>query len=152
MWTQRFSGLIAIHFFNSHLDVLNFHLKQALIIFRGISFNYTYRFHFVLLFRIYFDNNLFYPEVQEANSLVKPKSSTQASSQFTEYVQHQVLHQTQQQIQKFLLFPFLFCHRTTTLSQRKITISCGWILFSKTSVCTKGQVFLYNKKRLIYWY
>ena len=41
----------------------------------GINFNYTYRLHFVLVSRTYFDKNLIYPEIQAARILIKLKSS-----------------------------------------------------------------------------
>ena len=46
----------------------------------GINFNYTYRLHFVLVSRTYFDKNLIYPEIQAARILIKLKSSWQISS------------------------------------------------------------------------
>ena len=74
------------------------------------------------------------------------------SSQFTEYVKHEVLHQVQQQIHKYLLSPLLFtyievnlikshpwwlsyrwqiCHyRITALSEGDFTVSYGWIFLS----------------------
>ena len=48
--------------------------------FSSINFNYTYRLHFVLVSRTYFDKNLIYPEIQAARILIKLKSSWQISS------------------------------------------------------------------------
>ena len=48
--------------------------------FIGISFNYTYRLHLVLVIRIYFDKKLIYPEIGAAQILVKKKSSSQVSN------------------------------------------------------------------------
>ena len=49
---------------------LNFQLKQAAGKVSGINFNYPFRLHLVLVFRIYFDF-FKYPEVQPARTLIK---------------------------------------------------------------------------------
>ena len=59
--------------------LFNFHLKQKQIFSKrkavrklsGISFNYIYRLHLVLVIRIYLDKNLFYPEIDAARTLIK---------------------------------------------------------------------------------
>ena len=63
----------------------------------GVILSYSYRLHLVLVIRIYSDKNSIYPETQAARILVKQKIIL-ICFQFTEYVQYQVLHQTQQQI------------------------------------------------------
>ena len=58
----------------------------------SINFNYTYRLQLVIVIRNYFDKNLIYPEVQGARIQIKKKKFILTSSQFTEYIQHQVLY------------------------------------------------------------
>ena len=68
----------------------------------GVNFSYTYRLHLVLAIRISFDKNLIYPEIQAVRILMEQKIIL-ICSQFTEYVQHQILYQIQKQIYNFLL-------------------------------------------------
>ena len=127
-------------FFQQTSSFPKFSLKHVVRKLGGINFNHTYRLHLVLVIRIYFDKNLIYPEIQATRKIIL------ISSQFTEYVQHQVLYQIKQQIYKFLLSMLSFLHdfklkteviikqiwsyRTTALSQKHFIISLAEFHFS----------------------
>ena len=96
-------------FFQETSSFAKFSLTQAVRKLSGINFNYTCRLHLILVIRIYFDIILIYPEIQATRNLIKYKIIL-VSSQFTEYVQYQVLYQIQQQIHKFLLSIILFTY------------------------------------------
>ena len=64
--------------------------------------NYTFRLRLVLLIRIYFDKNLI--PTSTSNKYSDQIKIVLKSSQFTKYVQHQVLHQMQLQMHKFCYF------------------------------------------------
>ena len=73
--------------------------------FSGINFN---RLHFIYFKLSEFTSAKIWCSQKEKQQELWLNKNHRYKSQFTEYIQQQVLRQIQQQIYKFLLFPFLF--------------------------------------------
>ena len=105
----------------------------------GITFDYTYWFHLVLL-----EFTLIKIGFIQTYKQQEPWSNKNHPHKFPVHcnVQHQVLYEIQHG-------PIGLLHFQKGILPSHVT---DWISLSKTSVCLEGYVLLYNRKRMIYWY